>query len=236
MRSPSSALQPSLCHAHWNADAVLFCGAQVVSALHQRFPDLFTPPFSTLLVQGLKPATSTASDRDIQEKENNARIVKQRGVLRVVGELEAVGIIRRGDGKGTPGEVTWAALKDLVRGSHQAATLTLSAHICRHPQLTSDKEALALVAPLAIAFAKHLGPIYLPRLDASSAVAGEGAEPSAHDFPAVGAEVDDGLIPREMKDKFRKLLVAYFDALGKREQRLHVVRCRCPAPSCRVVR
>ena len=31
-------------------------------------------------------------------------------------------------------------------------------------------------------------------------------------------------MPREIKDKFRKLLVAYFDALGKREQKLHLVR------------
>ncbi|KPV73840.1 uncharacterized protein RHOBADRAFT_54435 [Rhodotorula graminis WP1] len=173
---------------------------EVVSALHQRFPDLFTPPFASLLLQGLKPASSTASDRDIQDKENNARIVKQRGVLRVVGELEAVGIVRKGEGKGVRGEVTWAALKDL---------------------LTSDKEALALVAPLAIAFAKHLGPIYLPPVDPPAAT-GDSAEPSSHDFPAMGADVDDGLVPREMKDKFRKLLVAYFDALGKREQRLHV--------------
>ncbi|BGP42681.1 mRNA decay protein [Rhodotorula kratochvilovae] len=170
---------------------------EVVSAMHQRFPDLFTPPFASLLLQGLKPSSSTASDRDIQEKENNARIVKQRGVLRVVGELEAVGVIRKGAAKGTPGEVTWAALKDL---------------------LTSDKEALALVAPLAIAFAKHLGSVYLPPVEAST----DGAESSAHDFPELGAESDDALIPREMKDKFRKLLVAYFDALGKREQRLHV--------------
>ncbi|GAA5823590.1 hypothetical protein JCM3770_003517 [Rhodotorula araucariae] len=170
---------------------------EVVSAMHQRFPDLFTPPFTSLLLQGLKPGNSTATDRDIQEKENTARIVKQRGVLRVVGELEAVGVIRKGDAKGTPGEVTWTALKDL---------------------LTSDKDALALVAPLAIAFAKHLGSVYLPTVEATA----DSGRPSAHDFPDLDAESDNALIPREMKDKFRKLLVAYLDALGKREQRLHV--------------
>lgn len=83
--------------------------------MHQRFPELFTPPFNSLLLQGLKPGSSTATDRDIQEKENNARIVKQRGLLRVVGELEAIGVVRKDGGKGATGEITWAALKDLVR-------------------------------------------------------------------------------------------------------------------------
>ncbi|PRQ75790.1 Armadillo-type fold [Rhodotorula toruloides] len=175
---------------------------QVVSAMHQRFPALFTPPFNSLLLQGLKPGSSTATDRDIQEKENNARIIKQRGLLRVVGELEAVGVVRKEGGNGATGEVTWAALKDL---------------------LTSDKEALALVAPLAIAFAKHLGSIYLPPADSTTSTT-EG-EASAHDFPTLtdATQVeDDAIVSRDMKDKFRKLLVAFFDALGKREQKLHL--------------
>ncbi|GAA6010941.1 hypothetical protein JCM10207_004002 [Rhodosporidiobolus poonsookiae] len=175
---------------------------EVVSAMHQRFPDLFTPAFNALLLLGLKPSSSTASDRDIREKEDNARIAKQRGLLRVVGELEAVGIVRKEGGKGTPGEVTWTALKEL---------------------LTSDKEALATVAPLAIAFAKHLGALYLPPADSPSSA--DAAAPSTHDFPSLSSatsETDDALVPRDQRDKFRKLLVAYFDALGKREQRLHL--------------
>lgn len=83
--------------------------------MHNRFPDLFTPPFSTFLLSGLKPSSSAAADRDIREKEDNSRIVKQRGLLRVVGELEAVGVVRKEGGKGVTGELTWGALKDLVR-------------------------------------------------------------------------------------------------------------------------
>ncbi|GAA5821683.1 hypothetical protein JCM11251_000968 [Rhodosporidiobolus azoricus] len=172
---------------------------EVVSAMHNRFPDLFTPPFNALLLQGLKPGSSSAVDKDIREKEDNARIIKQRGLLRVVGELEAVGIVRKEGGKGVTGEVTWTALRDL---------------------LTSDKEALAVVAPLAIAFSKHLGSIYLPSVESAS------TDTSSHDFPTLAEsslhDADDGFIPRDMKDKFRKLLVAYFEALGKREQRLHL--------------
>ncbi|GAA6063250.1 hypothetical protein JCM10212_003613 [Sporobolomyces blumeae] len=171
---------------------------EVVSALHQRFPLLFTPSFTTLLLQGLKPGSSTATDRDVKEKEDNARVIRQRGLLRIVGELELVAVLRKENGKGSTGDVTWSALKDL---------------------LTSDKEALALVAPLAIAFAKHLGSAYLPPLDSSEGESGT----ATHDFPALREGSDgDEIVARETKDKFRKLLVAYFEVLGKKEQKLHL--------------
>ncbi|GAA5932084.1 hypothetical protein JCM1841_006860 [Sporobolomyces salmonicolor] len=178
---------------------------EVVSMFHQRFPVLFTPPFTALLLHGLKPASSTATDKDVKDKEDSARIIKQRGLLRIVGELELVGVVRKEGGKGpTTGEVTWGALKEL---------------------LTSDRDALALVAPLAIAFAKHLGPVYLPPV-APASDPDSGALTNAHDFPTLAesaeGDADDAIVARETKDKFRKLLVAYFEALGKREQRLHL--------------
>ncbi|GAA5999470.1 hypothetical protein JCM5350_005782 [Sporobolomyces pararoseus] len=173
---------------------------EVVSAFHQRFPVLFTPPFSSLLLQGLKPGSSSATDKDIKEKEDSARVIKQRGLLRIVGELELVGILRKENGKGSTGDVTWNALKEL---------------------LTSDREALALVAPLAIAFAKHLGSVYLPPIDNK-----DGTATNAQDFPALqtaseSSEVDE-IVSRDMKEKFRKLMVAYFEVLGKKEQKLHL--------------
>jgi regulator of nonsense transcripts 2 len=87
---------------------------QIVSALHQRFPDLFTPPFTLLLLQALKPSSSTASDKDIREKEDNARVIRQRGLLRILGELEVVGVVRKDGGKGAVGDVSWGVLKELV--------------------------------------------------------------------------------------------------------------------------
>jgi regulator of nonsense transcripts 2 len=219
----------------------------VVVALHNRFPELFTPPFSSLLLQGLKPGSpSHAADKDIQEKENNARIIKQRTTLRIVGELEAIGIVRKesgGGGKGEKstagmtGEITWAALRDLVSLGTSSASFPREADPRKaRKQLTSDKEALPLVAPLAIAFAKHLGPLYLPPPPASSSGAATANPESTDEFPALaaaaagegGASEESSavapLVPREIKDKFRKLLVAYFEALGKREQKLHLVR------------
>ncbi|GAA6012801.1 hypothetical protein JCM11491_002566 [Sporobolomyces phaffii] len=172
---------------------------EVVSAFHQRFPVLFTPPFTSLLLQGLKPGNSTATDKDVKEKEDGARIIKQRGQLRIVGELELVAVLRKENGKGSTGDVTWIALKEL---------------------LTSDRDALALVAPLAIAFAKHLGSIYLPPIEHTN----EGAS-HVQDFPSLDQASQpegDEIVSREMKEKFRKLMVAYFEVLGKKEQKLHL--------------
>jgi regulator of nonsense transcripts 2 len=41
-------------------------------------------------------------------------VIKQRGLLRIVGELELVGVLRKENGKGSTGDVTWVALKELV--------------------------------------------------------------------------------------------------------------------------
>ncbi|SCV73578.1 BQ2448_7504 [Microbotryum intermedium] len=194
---------------------------EVVSALHQRFPHTFTPPLVSLILASLAPSTSSsATDREVREKEDTQRITKQRGLLRLLGELEVVGIVGKGSSTGADktlsvnsgmvGELTWKILKEW---------------------LTSDKEQLSLVAPLAIALAKHLGPLYLPpppTAAASTADDGAASAPAvdSHEFPALSSSKDDAetssLVPREMKDKFRKLLLAYLDALGRKEGRNHL--------------
>lgn len=85
--------------------------------------------------------------------------------------------------------------------------------------MTSDKNGLALAAPLGIAFAKHLGHLYLPHVVADRT--------ESDDFPTLTqaneVEGEDVIVGREVKDKFRKLLVAYLDALGRQEGKNHVV-------------
>lgn len=81
-------------------------------------------------------------------------------------------------------------------------------------QLTADKESLGLAAPLAIAFVKHLGHLYLP------------ADPATHDFPSLDegeSPMEAEVVSREVKDKFRKLLVAFVEALCRKEGRDHIV-------------
>ncbi|KAM0791783.1 hypothetical protein ACM66B_004046 [Microbotryomycetes sp. NB124-2] len=169
----------------------VLAAVEIISALHQRFPEQFTVPFNQQLLQSMKaPASHASADKDVQEKEDQARVIKQRGLLRVLAELELAGIVK----KMVPGEVTFATLKEL---------------------LTADKDQLALVAPLAISFAKHLGSCYLP--PASSNANDVSEFPSLSTTAALGPSTDDEIVSRELKDKFAKLLVAFYDALGRKE-------------------
>ncbi|KAK4055012.1 mRNA decay protein [Microbotryomycetes sp. JL221] len=165
---------------------------EVISALHQRFPEQFTTPFTQQLLQSLKAQPSHSSiERDVQEKEDQTRVIRQRGLLRALAELELAGVVM----KQNPGDMTFSVLKDL---------------------LTADKDQLALVAPLAIGFAKHLGSFYLPPTSTQSSTISD-----KHEFPELDApsspSSDDEIVSKDTKDKFRKLLTAYYDALGRKE-------------------
>jgi len=89
---------------------------QVISALHQRFPTKFTPALVTTLGGALAPpnkaalATIAPEQRD---KEEAARVTRQRPVLRVCAELALVGVIRDAPGR-SGGEWIMKALRDLV--------------------------------------------------------------------------------------------------------------------------
>lgn len=93
-----------------------FGAVELVSALHIRFPELFSRPFTTLLLASLRPpnkAAIAALSNEQREKEEMARITRQRTALRILGELEAVGVVRGGDDQ-ADGEQTLAVLRDLV--------------------------------------------------------------------------------------------------------------------------
>lgn len=93
---------------------------QVISHLHRRFPRTFTP----VLVSSLSSAIAPPSKANIstmiaeqREKEDNARISRQRPVLRICSELALVGIIRDTPEK-SGGEWVMKAVKELVSELH----------------------------------------------------------------------------------------------------------------------
>lgn len=89
---------------------------QVISALHRRFPTSFTPPLLSGLAQGLVPpakATLNALPQDQREKDENARVSRQRPLLRVYAELALVGILFDAPGR-SGGETILKTIKDLV--------------------------------------------------------------------------------------------------------------------------
>lgn len=70
---------------------------EVISALHQRFPDTFTLLLSFQLAKALQPPTKqhlATLSVEQKEKEESARIIRQRTYLRIVCELWLVGVLR----------------------------------------------------------------------------------------------------------------------------------------------
>ncbi|RUP46340.1 nonsense-mediated mRNA decay 2 protein [Jimgerdemannia flammicorona] len=78
----------------------VFAAVEVVSALHQRFPDTFTPLLTYTLARSLAPSnrqhlsTLTPEQRD---KEETSRVTKQRVLLRIAGELWLTAVLRNVD-------------------------------------------------------------------------------------------------------------------------------------------
>lgn len=115
---------------------------QIISTLHRRFPKAFTPAVIALLNSALAPpqrasitlasthSTSStgagsagsagasltvqgATTADQKEKEDAARVTRQRPVLRVCAELALVGVIRDAPGR-SGAEWLMKILKELV--------------------------------------------------------------------------------------------------------------------------
>lgn len=102
--------QPPIFNTH-------ICTPQVISALHRRFPTIFTPALITALASVLVPsnkAALAAMAPEQREKEEAARVTRQRPVIRVCAELALVGVIRDAPSR-SGGEWVMKALRDLVR-------------------------------------------------------------------------------------------------------------------------
>jgi regulator of nonsense transcripts 2 len=84
----------------------LSAGAEIISALHQRFgPAEFTTYLGWLLGRGLstpEKAHLKALGQDAKEKEEKERLVRQRALVKVVTELWLVGVLRSLDDAARP--------------------------------------------------------------------------------------------------------------------------------------
>jgi regulator of nonsense transcripts 2 len=96
--------------------------------LHQRFPNLFTNPLIAQFLSSLAPtprAHLATLSPEQREKEETARVARQRPLLRVCSELALVGIISDGAGK-SGGEWIMKILKELVCALCQSTKPRLS--------------------------------------------------------------------------------------------------------------
>ncbi|KAF9970593.1 hypothetical protein BGZ73_006690 [Actinomortierella ambigua] len=155
---------------------------EVVSALHQRFPDTFTLLFTYQLHKALAPAPRMTQQQMIQagitpeqrEKEESSRVARQRVLCRIAAELWLVGVLRNvedgittlsTEGNAGIGGKSGQASKDLVGSSakdskakgEQGSTKTVPNFIYNVLQdlLSHDKEHINL--PIAITVVKTNG-------------------------------------------------------------------------------
>jgi regulator of nonsense transcripts 2 len=101
------------------------CTPKVISALHRRFPSNFTPALITVLASALVPsnkAALAAMAHEQREKEEAARVARQRPIIRVCAELALVGVIRDAPSR-SGAEWVMKVLRDLVRFFHYANPL-----------------------------------------------------------------------------------------------------------------
>ncbi|EGG03325.1 uncharacterized protein MELLADRAFT_90304 [Melampsora larici-populina 98AG31] len=172
---------------------------EVISALHRRFPITFTQPFLQHFTAGLavpnkQYLASLALDQ--RDREESARILRQRSLLRCLAEFDLVGLIHPSTAGKTisEGETTFNTLKDL---------------------LTADKEALVIPLPLAVSFSKQFTTLYFPSTAPFATTPAEASE-------ARKVEFDEDIIANSVKEKFGKLFRQYFDALGRKAVKDHI--------------
>lgn len=204
----------------------IWAGVEVTSALHQRFNASFTPTLLLYLLRGFanpSKAQSSALTPEQREKEDSNRLIRQRGLLRLVTELWLCGIARTSEDARLVAEGN-TEQKHSSRGgssshgrseeSNVAASMPIPLEILGE-LLASDLKDFTYL-PLASAFVKNSGVDILGipkrRVDRSdpnpSEVAGQinGDQDSS---PAVEEEIYYGVITPELRKKFRLVLESY---------------------------
>ncbi|CAG8586523.1 8837_t:CDS:10 [Ambispora gerdemannii] len=163
------------------AAADIWAAVEVISALHQRFPDTFTPFLTHTLARSLVPpnkqqlAVLTTEQR---EKEENMRIAKQRVLLRIAGELWLMGVLRNvedgiaalNSGGAAVGAGSVNGVKDNVAGFVSNNSIVKDAREVKEYKSSGEgfmytvmKELLShdnkhLNLSLAVSFVKNFGP------------------------------------------------------------------------------
>ncbi|KAF7984246.1 hypothetical protein HWV62_16072 [Athelia sp. TMB] len=183
----------------------VWSAVEVISSLHRRFSKSFTPNLVALFNTALSApprAALSALAQEQREKDDSARITRQRPVLRVCAELALVGIIKDAPTR-SGGEWVMKSLKDLL--SHD-------------PSLSS--------LPLLTTFLKSYSYPYLGLVPQSAKQIPTSAEPGTLSyateenesaFPALGATKDeDDLVEQDVKDRFKKMCEGYFENVTKK--------------------
>lgn len=189
-----------------------------------------------------------------RDKEETARVQRQRPILRVCAELALVGIIRDAPGR-SGGEWIIRALRDLVSFVFYVRTwcavLTTTTTDATE-QLSNDPSLSSL--PLLTTFLKSYARPFLglttpatstKQVSAPSENGSLSSDTTAlhHDqngggaFPVLAdADEADELVEREIRERFKKMCEGYFESVAKKLVIEHKVHLPLPLPNFTVLR
>ncbi|KAF4621286.1 hypothetical protein D9613_000759 [Agrocybe pediades] len=179
---------------------------EIISALHRRFSKTFTPALVSHLATSISApprAPLAAMAPEQREKEDSARVTRQRPILRVCAELALVGIIKDSPER-SGAEWIMKALKELLSNDPSLSSLPLLTTF-----LKSYSRPFLGITPSAPA--KQISSEAEPGT-LSNQVQEETEE---HHYPAILKEEDE-LVEQDIRDRFKRMCEGYFDNVCKK--------------------
>ncbi|KAK9466103.1 armadillo-type protein [Lipomyces arxii] len=203
----------------------IWAAVELISALHQRFNKAFTPTLMLYLLRGFGGpnlphlASLTTEQRD---KEENSRITRQRGLLRLLTEFWLCGIARTSEDARLVADETAESKPQFRKSSHPHARHELTGEpipleVLRELLGTDTKEYLYL--PLASAFVKSFGTEILgvskkkserQQLNEDGAIINTGQNAAA----VVHIEGIEGVMSEKLREQFCSVFKSYFFSLS----------------------
>ncbi|KAG2150468.1 ARM repeat-containing protein [Suillus clintonianus] len=181
----------------------VWSAVEVISALHRRFPAAFTPPLTSSLSTALAApsrASLNALPPEQREKEDSARVSRQRPLLRVCSELALVGIT---DGqKRSGGEWIMKILRELLSNDPSLSSLPLLSTFLK----SYSRPYLGLTPPQTRQISAEAEPGTLSEAT-TNATQGE--------FPTLLNEGEE-LVEQEIRDRFKRMCEGYFESVSKK--------------------
>lgn len=182
----------------------IWSAVEVISALHRRFPAAFTPSFISSLSTALAApsrAALSALPPEQREKEDSARVSRQRPLLRVCSELALVGIITDGQRR-SGGEWIMKVLRELLSNDPTLSSLPLLSIFLK----SYSRPYLGLTPPQSKQISAETEP---GTLSSTTTNAAQG------EFPTLLHE-DKELVEQEIRDRFKRMCEGYFDSVSKK--------------------
>ncbi|KAG2043577.1 ARM repeat-containing protein [Suillus americanus] len=182
----------------------VWSAVEIISALHRRFPTTLTPSLISSLSTALAAtprAALSALPPEQREKEDSARVSRQRPLLRVCSELALVGIITDGR-KRSGGEWIMKVLRELLSNDPTLSSLPLLSIFLK----SYSRPYLGLTPPQSKQISAEAEPGTLSSAT-TNATQGE--------FPTLLHE-DEELVEQEIRDRFKRMCEGYFDSVSKK--------------------